>query len=175
MARTQNVAALHHQGKGNPRNGKGNRTHCIHGHEFNEENTRWRKDGARECRACRRKDEAGRQVRRARDKLARTVKREEAEELANKSKLDYLKLTPEQSEAERMLGFAIEDTGPTPCYKKPELYQDYDERVPPSMVEAAKLCIGCNVFEQCEAFAQALKPKNGVWAGRVWIDGKPET
>lgn len=31
------------------------KTHCIHGHEFTEENIYRRKDGTRECRACRRK------------------------------------------------------------------------------------------------------------------------
>jgi hypothetical protein len=31
------------------------KTHCKHGHEFNEKNTYWRKDrvGQRECRVCR--------------------------------------------------------------------------------------------------------------------------
>jgi hypothetical protein len=28
------------------------RTACVHGHPFDEENTRTRKDGSRECRAC---------------------------------------------------------------------------------------------------------------------------
>jgi hypothetical protein len=27
-------------------------THCIHGHEFNEENTYWRREGRRVCREC---------------------------------------------------------------------------------------------------------------------------
>lgn len=30
------------------------RTHCRRGHEWTDENTDWRKDGNRRCRACRR-------------------------------------------------------------------------------------------------------------------------
>jgi hypothetical protein len=30
------------------------KTHCIHGHEFNEQNTRHRHNGTRECLQCRR-------------------------------------------------------------------------------------------------------------------------
>ncbi len=29
-------------------------THCVHGHAFDEANTYWRRDGSRDCRACRR-------------------------------------------------------------------------------------------------------------------------
>jgi hypothetical protein len=28
------------------------KTYCIHGHAFDEKNTRWRKDGGRTCRKC---------------------------------------------------------------------------------------------------------------------------
>lgn len=31
-----------------------NKTHCIHGHEYNEENTIWTAKGWRQCRACKR-------------------------------------------------------------------------------------------------------------------------
>jgi hypothetical protein len=27
-------------------------THCVHGHEFTPENTLWREEGWRNCRAC---------------------------------------------------------------------------------------------------------------------------
>lgn len=30
------------------------KTHCKHGHEYNETNTIWRKDGSRDCRECKR-------------------------------------------------------------------------------------------------------------------------
>jgi len=38
------------RGRGNQHTGK---THCVHGHEFTPENTRYRRDnGTRQCRAC---------------------------------------------------------------------------------------------------------------------------
>lgn len=40
--------------KGRARNGFTDVTHCIHGHPFDEENTRFRRDGARKCRTCER-------------------------------------------------------------------------------------------------------------------------
>lgn len=38
-----------------PASVNGRKTHCIHGHEFTPENTTLRKDGSRQCRTCRRK------------------------------------------------------------------------------------------------------------------------
>jgi hypothetical protein len=37
----------------NIRRAKRRLTHCKHGHEFTQENTYWRKEGRRMCRACR--------------------------------------------------------------------------------------------------------------------------
>jgi len=39
------------------------KTHCVHGHEFTEENTYIRKSGHRDCRACHRRTERERQRR----------------------------------------------------------------------------------------------------------------
>lgn len=39
-------------------------THCAQGHEFTEDNTRWRSNGRRGCRACQRERDAGRPDRR---------------------------------------------------------------------------------------------------------------
>jgi hypothetical protein len=41
MLRGETVAAMHAR-----------KTHCIHGHEFTPENTRIKRDGSRNCRAC---------------------------------------------------------------------------------------------------------------------------
>lgn len=38
--------------KGRSNNGRLDRTNCIRGHEYTEENTFIRKEGSRECRAC---------------------------------------------------------------------------------------------------------------------------
>lgn len=35
--------------------GKKAQTHCVHGHEFTDENTKYRANGTRECIACRRR------------------------------------------------------------------------------------------------------------------------
>jgi len=48
------------------------KTHCIHGHEFTPENTRWLSPTRRYCRACHREDERRRAMarRRARERAA---------------------------------------------------------------------------------------------------------
>jgi hypothetical protein len=38
------------------------KTHCSRGHEFNEENTKWRTDGTRCCKTCRRDNERRRRA-----------------------------------------------------------------------------------------------------------------
>jgi hypothetical protein len=96
-------------------------------------------------------------------------------DLAKKNPLDGLKMNIEQSRASDTLAYAIDDSGQrSPCESDPARWMDYDERTPPSREEAALMCVGCPFFEQCSEFADVLKPDAGVWAGRVWIDGKPE-
>jgi len=95
-------------------------------------------------------------------------------DLAKNNPLAYLKLNPEQSKASDSLNFASDKTRPK-CDDEPEAYIDYDERTPPTAVEAAIMCGGCKVMAQCNAFAMTLKPSTGVWAGRVWLDGKPQS
>ncbi len=46
---------------------KKHRTHCIHGHPFNEENTRIKSDGSRGCKTC---DREQRALRRANKRTA---------------------------------------------------------------------------------------------------------
>jgi hypothetical protein len=45
-----NVLDMH--AKGRDRNGNESLTHCLRGHEFNEQNTRVTKGGGRSCRVC---------------------------------------------------------------------------------------------------------------------------
>jgi hypothetical protein len=67
----------------------GHRTHCNHGHEFDDENTGWRSDGGgRFCRACRREamrryQARNREALRERNRIA---KREEADRLGKPSR-----------------------------------------------------------------------------------------
>lgn len=37
---------------GNLKNGRSDKTHCLRGHEFTDENTRIARNGSRKCRAC---------------------------------------------------------------------------------------------------------------------------
>ena len=182
--------------KGNPTAGEHfrSRTHCNNGHEFTEANTRQRKDGGRACRACRNEQSKATRERwklnhpeklretRERDNLRRKALRhgvsledlKEADPL-KKNKLDYLKLNSTQSLASDTLNFAVDRLNePPPCRKDPAPYMDYDERLPPTAVEAAKMCAGCPFIKECGDLARALKPKVGVWGGTVWVDGKPQ-
>lgn len=45
-----------------------NKTHCIHGHEFNAANTYYRKNGHRQCRVCARVIDSHRALRRAQER-----------------------------------------------------------------------------------------------------------
>lgn len=160
-------------------------THCGKGHEFTRENTKEKKSGGRECRACANDRNRARlnslpdDLRKLRRRQAYVRERERIGLPAKKSPLDYLKLTPTQSQARDNFDFAFdrltaEERLTVKCHRNPGPYMDYDERTPPSPEEAFKLCGGCAVFEECDTLARALKPKTGVWAGRVWIDGKTE-
>ena len=47
----------------NGRNRQAAQTHCVHGHEFNEQNTHVRSNGRRQCRACGRRRSRSRRMR----------------------------------------------------------------------------------------------------------------
>lgn len=53
---------------------------------------------------------------------------------------------------------------------------DYDERTPPTEKEADLMCRTagrkCPLVEQCLKLGLALEADQGVWGGRVLVDGK---
>lgn len=54
-------------------------------------------------------------------------------------------------------------------------YTDYEDDEAPSKVQAALMCAGCPLFDQCGEFALKIRPTHGVWAGKVWVYGKDGT
>lgn len=98
----------------------------------------------------------------------------------------------ENDEAARLHRELIQATdGTEPCYD-PYLLEVHDERIYESNTDlyvenyanrgvtptqAAKLCDGCHVIDECLAFALANEEKYGVWGGttprqRGWYRGK---
>lgn len=157
---------------------------CRYGHGWTEENTYIRKDtGAKMCKQC------GVDKQRIRVALKRGMITPETqllmdqrdarlkglpitdlEDEVKKDNLAYLKLSEEAAQAETNFTIAVQDKGQPKCYRDPGPWQDYDDENPPSQIEAAKLCIGCPVFEECAIFALLNKPTHGVWAGERWQD-----
>jgi hypothetical protein len=37
---------------------------------------------------------------------------------------------------------------------------------------AARVCVACPVLAECGQFAEALRPRAGVWAGRLWVQDR---
>jgi hypothetical protein len=62
--------------------------------------------------------------------------------------------------------------------KKIEYYHhiDYDERTPPSELQADLMCrtkgVMCPLAKECLALGLAIEAPNGVWGGRTLVDGK---
>jgi Transcription factor WhiB len=72
------------------------------------------------------------------------------------------------------------DSGRTKCFGDPR-FTDYDDsRYPeettgvpaPTSAEAEAMCAGCPFFAECDQWSLREKPAWGVYAGRVWRDGK---
>lgn len=53
--------------------------------------------------------------------------------------------------------------------RKTDARPNLDER------DATRVCAGCPVIDECAAFAAAIRPPYGVWAGRVWRPLTPIT
>lgn len=106
-------------------------------------------------------------------------------------RIEYLFLTSDQREKQQAFDHAVDSlpVHTTLRCRVPEIrmdkdgtsteyyeHVDYDERLPPTEVEAFLMCstrgVICPVAEQCRAYAHSLKPEIGVWGGEVWDGGK---
>jgi hypothetical protein len=99
--------------------------------------------------------------------------------MAKKNSLDGFKLTPTQAVVSDDFAYAVADSAEAGtnlrplCEDNPGPYMDYKENHEPSIVDAMLACRGCPFFEECDKLALELKPVTGIWAGRVWQNGKP--
>lgn len=117
------------------------RTHCLHGHEWNEENTYRNPDGDRICRACRK------------ERRAVTVKAE-----AKPRTLHVEKIAPSSAPAYWTDTAACTDTDP-------EVFFPVNENTATTR-EAREICRGCPVREECLDEAMRIpKDAHGIWAG----------
>lgn len=98
--------------------------------------------------------------------------------------LDYLSLSPRQAQASADFNFAV-DTKGRPLCEKPVIrktgkkyypHADFDPERPPSVTEAARMCMGCPVFDECGVLGRALNlgksKSDGIFAGQVYVNGK---
>lgn len=139
-------------------NGYGDRTHCNYGHEYNKENTQYRKDGGRICRTCKlAKQAAARQRKRERiakdpyyaeqvrerDRLSKQRQRA-GDDLGHKNDEkrsaphNALGIKPEAVDAWLKSGKLFEQMR-TPCHNEPDKFIEYaDPRHPDDPEEQAK-------------------------------------
>lgn len=160
------------------------RTTCRYGHAWTPENIYVRKDtGYMMCKLCGRDKQRIAQAKKRgsitpevellifeRDAKLKGLPITDLEDEVKKDNLAYLKLSPESAQAETNFTIAVQDKGRPKCYRDPGPWQDYDDENPPSQVEAALLCTGCKVWEECAIFAMLNKPTHGVWAGERFED-----
>lgn len=170
------------------------KSHCKYGHEYTLDNTITTKSG-RECRECARTRSRVNQARRRAGLTAlkmsaimeeqgvsavyeyariKGLERPDVEDLVKKDSLAYLKLSLEASKASDEINFQVDRTWENSkrlplCYGKEAQWSDYPKTQAPTIVAAALMCAGCDIFEQCARFAELTKPTVGVWAGDVWI------
>jgi hypothetical protein len=60
-----------------------------------------------------------------------------------------------------------------PCRADPDGWWSNDAD---DIAEAKRRCLTrCPALEECARAARAERPDGGVWAGRLWLNGKPTT
>lgn len=170
------------------------KSHCRYGHEYTPDNIVMSKTG-RGCRECGRTRSRVNKARRRQGlqtlkmseimelqgvsavyEYARIkgLERPDVEDLVKKDSLAYLKLSLEASKASDEINFQVDRTWENSkrlplCYGKEGEWSDYPKTQAPTIVAAALMCAGCDIFDQCDKFAKLTKPIVGVWAGDVWI------
>jgi hypothetical protein len=182
-------------------NNYGDRTHCANNHEFTPENTRWRKDGGRVCRACKRERESARRAKLNSDPAYRAA-RQLSDRLSKRrargtlEDADLAKYDDKKTAVQRVLGIKPEampaheamsewfESNRSPCFEQPELYSDYDDpRYPeeqtgrpfPSTSQAEALCSDCPLRGDkglCLEFALKNKEDFGIWGGKRIVAGR---
>lgn len=80
---------------------------------------------------------------------------------------EYFHISKKAQEKYGRLSLAVAQKGAY-CDGKPEQYVDYDEENIPTDEQAAQMCFGCPVRQQCEEFAKEAKVNWGVWHGEVY-------
>lgn len=179
-------------------NNYGDRTHCANNHEFTPENTRWRKDGGRVCKACKREREKARKAKLNSDPVYRAA-RQLSDRLSKRRARgtledgDLARYDDKKTAVQRVLGIKPEampaheamsewfDSNRSPCFEQPELYSDYDDpRYPedaigvpmPSTGQAEALCADCPLKTLCLEFALKNREDSGIWGGKRIVAGR---
>lgn len=144
------------------------------GHVKSEENTTYSAAKGKRYPRCLTCNNARSRERQEKKRRANGVMTVEEARMAKKSKTastDHLKLPPAAIKAEHILHLAYEDARGN-CDDRPEAWIDYDEDNPPQRSVARAMCADCPLFQQCGEYAAKIKPAIGVWAGKIYQDGK---
>ena len=129
---------------GKPSNQNTDKTHCIHGHEFTEENTIW-KGKHRTCKACHRED----QKNRARKDKTNPLRWEKLRARRRKGQLKRVGWTPErfdiywEEQEGRCAICQREVSRETESHHTDKAYADHKHIEPP--LPRGILCVNCNL------------------------------
>lgn len=74
----------------------------------------------------------------------------------------------EASKAYRQLRLKLRDVD-TPCKDRPDRFVDWNAGFEPTEGEAADMCQGCPLIQECRAFAHVAEELHGVWGGEVYV------